>query len=455
MARWGRGRSRLHHQLHLVGQRPVRAEATSATSSAALRENAKWPSSLPGGSPQAAGRPVATQRRDRAVPPSGQRTAQARNRAARTPQHRCVNRPRRATAAPETPADVEPIEHRGFDSISASVAEHLGTDVFETTRRASGRRRHPRRPGDGRPSASTAFDHRVGTLGAEDASATPRLHGNGARGDRRRSRRDGQGLGRFARQSRKACDRPSCSTRSWTPGSIAGRMPTPLAARSRAHLPGTLRRKRAAMALKTIVPGQTRIGWIGTGVMGSSMCGHLIGAGFSATVYNRTQDKGPSRCSTRAPRGPTVPQAVAEASDVVFTIVGFPADVRSVILGDDGVLAGSRPGTILVDMTTSEPSLAVEIAEAGPEERRAQRRRAGLRRRRRCPRSPALDHDRRRQGGRRRARRPAGRRWARPSSTRAARRGPAHQDGQPDADRHRHDRRLRSACSTATGPAWI
>ena len=58
------------------------------------------------------------------------------------------------------------------------------------------------------------------------------------------------------------------------------------------------------------------------------------------------------------------PKAVAEASDVVFSIVGFPADVRAVILGPDGALAGSRKGTILVDMTTSEPSLAVEIAEA-------------------------------------------------------------------------------------------
>jgi 3-hydroxyisobutyrate dehydrogenase len=55
---------------------------------------------------------------------------------------------------------------------------------------------------------------------------------------------------------------------------------------------------------------------------------------------------------------------VAAAADVVFTIVGFPSDVRSVILGPDGALAGSKPGAILVDMTTSEPSLAIEIAEA-------------------------------------------------------------------------------------------
>ena len=117
------------------------------------------------------------------------------------------------------------------------------------------------------------------------------------------------------------------------------------------------------MPVKKIVPGETRIGWIGTGVMGTSMCGHLMAAGFSATVYNRTQSKTAALVEKGA-RWADSPKAVALASDVVFTIVGFPADVRSVTLGADGTLAGSRPGTILVDMTTSEPSLAVEIAEA-------------------------------------------------------------------------------------------
>jgi 3-hydroxyisobutyrate dehydrogenase len=116
------------------------------------------------------------------------------------------------------------------------------------------------------------------------------------------------------------------------------------------------------MAQKKIVPGQTRIGWIGTGVMGTSMCGHLMAAGFSATVYNRTKSKAKGLLDKGASWAEG-PKAVAEASDVVFTIVGFPTDVRSVILGAEGALAGSRPGTILVDMTTSEPSLAVEIAE--------------------------------------------------------------------------------------------
>ncbi len=117
------------------------------------------------------------------------------------------------------------------------------------------------------------------------------------------------------------------------------------------------------MTITTAVPGQTRIGWIGTGVMGSSMCGHLLDKHFACTVYNRTRAKAATLLDKGAAWADS-PRAVAEQSDVVFTIVGFPADVRQVVLGDEGTLAGSKPGTILVDMTTSEPSLAIEIAHA-------------------------------------------------------------------------------------------
>ena len=117
------------------------------------------------------------------------------------------------------------------------------------------------------------------------------------------------------------------------------------------------------MPAMNIIPGTTRIGWIGTGVMGSSMCGHLLSAGFSATVYSRTKAKAEKLLAAGA-RWAEGPKAVAAAADVVFTMVGYPADVRSVILGEDGVLAGCKPGNIVVDMTTSEPSLAVEIARA-------------------------------------------------------------------------------------------
>ncbi len=112
-----------------------------------------------------------------------------------------------------------------------------------------------------------------------------------------------------------------------------------------------------------VSPGKTPIGWIGTGVMGRSMCGHLVEVGFQVTTYNRTRQKAQSLLDAGATWADS-PRAVAKASRVIFAIVGYPADVREVFLGDHGILAGCREGNIVVDMTTSEPSLAVEIANA-------------------------------------------------------------------------------------------
>src|SRR4051794_6273620 len=117
------------------------------------------------------------------------------------------------------------------------------------------------------------------------------------------------------------------------------------------------------MTLAKAEPGKTRVGWIGTGVMGRWMCQHLMTKGYAATVYNRSRDKAQPLLAAGAAWADT-PKAVAERSDVVFAIVGFPKDVREVFLGADGALAGSRAGTVLVDMTTSEPSLAREIGDA-------------------------------------------------------------------------------------------
>lgn len=86
------------------------------------------------------------------------------------------------------------------------------------------------------------------------------------------------------------------------------------------------------MKYSRVEPGKTRIGWIGTGVMGASMCGHLINAGYSATVFNRTRGKAEGLVAKGAAWADS-PKAAAAAADVVFTIVGYPADVRSVILG--------------------------------------------------------------------------------------------------------------------------
>lgn len=107
----------------------------------------------------------------------------------------------------------------------------------------------------------------------------------------------------------------------------------------------------------------TRVGWIGTGVMGAPMCGHLLARGHRVTLTTRSR----ARADELLARGATwadTPAEVAAASDVVFSMVGFPADVREVLLGASGALVGAQPGTTLIDMTTSEPSLAIEIADA-------------------------------------------------------------------------------------------
>ena len=119
------------------------------------------------------------------------------------------------------------------------------------------------------------------------------------------------------------------------------------------------------MALTKAESGKTRIGWIGTGVMGRWMCGHAMSKGYKATIYNRSKDKPDVKALLeQGAKWADTPKAVAEQSDVVFAIVGFPKDVRDVFLGPQGALAGSKGGTILVDMTTSEPTLAREIYDA-------------------------------------------------------------------------------------------
>ncbi len=109
-----------------------------------------------------------------------------------------------------------------------------------------------------------------------------------------------------------------------------------------------------------------KIGWVGTGVMGKSMCGHIIAAGYPMSVYTRTRSKAEELLDAGA-RWCDSPKAVAENSDIAFAIVGYPQDVREVFLGEDGLVAGAKSGTILVDMTTSEPSMAEEIYAAGKE----------------------------------------------------------------------------------------
>lgn len=109
-----------------------------------------------------------------------------------------------------------------------------------------------------------------------------------------------------------------------------------------------------------ITSSNTTIGWIGTGIMGGSMCRNVMKGGYETYVYNRSEEKtaplgeeGAKICKS--------PKEVAFNADVIFTIVGFPDDVREVYFGDSGILCGVSEGDIVVDMTTSEPSLAEEI----------------------------------------------------------------------------------------------
>jgi 3-hydroxyisobutyrate dehydrogenase len=105
------------------------------------------------------------------------------------------------------------------------------------------------------------------------------------------------------------------------------------------------------------------VGWVGTGVMGSPMCGHLLAAGYPVKVFSRTKERASSLVEQGA-RWCASPAEASEGSDVVVSLVGYPSDVREVVLGDEGVLTTARKGATIVDMTTSEPLLAQEIFEA-------------------------------------------------------------------------------------------
>jgi 3-hydroxyisobutyrate dehydrogenase len=105
-----------------------------------------------------------------------------------------------------------------------------------------------------------------------------------------------------------------------------------------------------------------RIGFIGAGVMGAPMAGHLMDAGYELTIYTRTKAKAEPLLA-RGATWANAPAEAAEGEDVVISIVGFPADVEETHLGERGTLAAEDLPGVIVDMTTSEPSLAIRIAE--------------------------------------------------------------------------------------------
>ncbi|MFF2446031.1 NAD(P)-dependent oxidoreductase [Neobacillus sp. NPDC058068] len=109
-------------------------------------------------------------------------------------------------------------------------------------------------------------------------------------------------------------------------------------------------------------PKNTVIGFIGIGVMGKSMAGHLLNAGYPLVVYSRTKEKAAELLEKGAEWGET-PKEVAEKASVIFTMVGYPKDVEEIYLGENGLIQNAREGNYLIDMTTSAPSLAVKIYE--------------------------------------------------------------------------------------------
>lgn len=105
------------------------------------------------------------------------------------------------------------------------------------------------------------------------------------------------------------------------------------------------------------------IGFIGTGIMGASMAGHLLRNGYKVNVYNRTKARAKALIEQGAAWQDS-PKAVAEQSDVIITMLGYPADVEEIYFGQAGLLNHSRTNAVFVDMTTSSPSLAKRIAAA-------------------------------------------------------------------------------------------
>lgn len=104
------------------------------------------------------------------------------------------------------------------------------------------------------------------------------------------------------------------------------------------------------------------IGFIGIGVMGQSMARHLLEAGYPLQIHTRTRSKAEALLAAGA-QWQDSPGAVATAADVILTIIGFPKDVEEVYLSDEGILAKAKPGSLVIDMTTSSPRLAQRIAE--------------------------------------------------------------------------------------------
>jgi len=110
-------------------------------------------------------------------------------------------------------------------------------------------------------------------------------------------------------------------------------------------------------------PTEAKIGFIGIGIMGSPMAMHLVDAGYNVSVYSRTKNKAEKQIE-RGCKWYDTPAEVAAGCNIIFTIVGYPRDVEEVYFGDQGILKTLKAGSVVVDMTTTLPGLAVRIDEA-------------------------------------------------------------------------------------------
>ena len=108
---------------------------------------------------------------------------------------------------------------------------------------------------------------------------------------------------------------------------------------------------------------QSSVAFVGTGIMGAPIAGHLLDAGYKLVVYNRTRSKAEGLLARGATWANT-PAEAARHADVIFTMLGMPSDVEDVYLASDGLLRGSKRGAWLIDLTTSSPQLARDIHDA-------------------------------------------------------------------------------------------
>jgi 3-hydroxyisobutyrate dehydrogenase-like beta-hydroxyacid dehydrogenase len=110
-----------------------------------------------------------------------------------------------------------------------------------------------------------------------------------------------------------------------------------------------------------------KVSFLGLGVMGYPMAGHLVGAGHDVTVYNRTAAKAERWAGEHGGRAAATPREAAEGAEIVFACVGNDDDLRSVVLGDAGAFAGMASGTVFVDHTTASAEVARDLAATGAE----------------------------------------------------------------------------------------